>query len=619
MGLAVVAIVGCRKTQLENDVRSSHIQAVSTIENTTASKALISGTDVALPSLGFVRVEDPANNLGTYNFTGATPFGATRAVGGVMTFVPAQPYDQVNGKCSYLLGYGPDIAPVNDKVTWSVDGATDILKTDVWNAGTYTTSINTGMVFRHELARLEVVCQAEAGTALAIINSSWGDIESIKLKGTSPSLELDYATQLTAGAGTATDLTLLNGTSYTVGAFTPVAVPANGSTAINAASMVVATGTPNITLLVKTAKSNGEKEIPITLLANFDKGKVHTVTLTFKANGKDIECTTSTIEDWTTGTTGGGNVVETKPGPIVIFGQAPYAQTGGVTSSATSYAGYTLVSNGVKQVSAAAAYVAEPAYARLELAQLKEAATVDFATAYAACLAKGTGWRLPRVAEAHLMFANKTELEKVAGFDKLNATIWTGTESTTADQAFQYDLVGGTGTAAVTTGNAVVRCVKEIEISGPVITYGQAPYTETGMTSGSVTASYNAFVPDVDAGTNGVFYSSQSVLYANEKPFHKLEVDMVDASAASTWALAFTVCSSKGANWRLPRATEFNLIAINATALATVAGFTPLTVGGSYWTGSEKQFGQAWAMDDSGNGIATSRTSPQAVRCVREK
>lgn len=55
-------------------------------------------------------------------------------------------------------------------------------------------------------------------------------------------------------------------------------------------------------------RRTGEITKAITLSGNFEKGKIHTVTLTFKANGKDIDVTTSSIEEWTDGYVGNGDI-----------------------------------------------------------------------------------------------------------------------------------------------------------------------------------------------------------------------------------------------------------------------------------------------------------------------
>ena len=179
--------------------------------------------------------------------------------------------------------------------------------TDVWNAGQYSSPITTGMIFRHILARIEVICQAESSSTLTVVQTVWGKIESIKFTDALPEMTYTYATDAVAVSGTPADFTLLNGATYTTGAFTPAAIPANGNTAITASAMLPPVAGTNITLKIKTVEQQ-EITKTITLSGNFEKGKIHTVTLTFKANGKDIDVTTSTIEEWTDGYVGNGDI-----------------------------------------------------------------------------------------------------------------------------------------------------------------------------------------------------------------------------------------------------------------------------------------------------------------------
>ena len=310
MACAVAALASCSKETNEPTMQgNASIKANSVIEGVTTRA--ITGTDAALSDIVFLRQDDASSNLGTFDFSSsATISGIRAASGGAITFNPDQKYDQVNDETSYILGYHPTGTLNNKVVTWTPDGATDILMTDVWNAGRYSAPITTGMTFRHILARIEVICKAESGAALSVVQAMWGNIESIKFASALPTMTYTYSTNVVDATGSAADFTLLNGDTYATGAFTAVAIPANNSTAVTASAMLPPTASTGISLKVKTVDQS-EITVPIALSGNFVNGKIHKVTLTFNADGKKIDATASTIEDWTTGETGSGDVVVT--------------------------------------------------------------------------------------------------------------------------------------------------------------------------------------------------------------------------------------------------------------------------------------------------------------------
>lgn len=229
----------------------------------------------------------------------------SRASGGnsaIQFSTNAPTYDMTANKYAYLRGYHPAGTLSSGVVTWTPDGATDVLMTDVWNAGRYTAPVSAGMVFKHILARIEVICKADANDAHALVHETWGAIESIKFVGAQPNMKYTYATNTLVADGAATDFPLLNSNTYT-GAFVQTAIPAStsNSSAVTASAMIVPTRENTITLKVKAANQVEQTIGPITLLANgtFGAGKVHTITLTFKAGDTDIEVTDLTVTDWT--------------------------------------------------------------------------------------------------------------------------------------------------------------------------------------------------------------------------------------------------------------------------------------------------------------------------------
>lgn len=310
---AVVALTltACAQNETETAVPENgtrQIEAVSDIEG-VATRAVV-GTQAALDGIVFVRYDDVATNkTAGFDFSASAAISGSRAAGvsGAITFSPAQSYDKANDKTAYLVGYHPAGTLTSKVATWTLDGATDILMTDVWNAGRYSSPLKTGMTFRHVLARIEVICQAESGSALSVVQAAWGNITAIKFADALPAMTYTYATNTVAASGTKADFPLLNGATYAKGAFTAVGVPATGNKTVTASAMLAPVDSKTVTLKVTTA-TGGEKSLPITLSGNFEKGKVHTVTLTFKANGKDIDVTSSSIVDWGTGYAGNSDV-----------------------------------------------------------------------------------------------------------------------------------------------------------------------------------------------------------------------------------------------------------------------------------------------------------------------
>lgn len=309
--LAVAAMASCSKSETDDAGagNSRDIKISSAIEVATSSKAALLPAS-ALTGIHFLKVDGtvaPANMAGAVAYTGdraATSEGA-------ITFVSAPQY-AMNDNNAYLVGCYPGAAggatvTEGTSVGWAIDGATDILVTPIWDAGKYSAAKTTGMAFKHELAQLEVVCQAESGVPAGSVQATWGNITGIELVGTKTNALYTYADNAVTFTGSADKALLQN--DYTA-AFAPKAIADNGSVAVDAAGMF-APSTGVITLKVTTA-AGGEKIIPVTLRSagadkDFEKGLKHTVTLTFKAGSKDVSTETA-IDVWGEGYKGEGTV-----------------------------------------------------------------------------------------------------------------------------------------------------------------------------------------------------------------------------------------------------------------------------------------------------------------------
>ena len=295
------AFVSCSKSETVTNSRA--IAVTSTIDE-VATKAVVVASSSALTDITFVRADDVANNQTIFNFSNTPSITGSRAAGAnspIAFSTNAPTYDVTADKYAYLRGYHPVGTLSSEVVTWTPDGATDILMTDVWNAGRYTVPVSSGMVFKHILARIEVICKADIDDAHALVQDTWGDITAIKFVDVQPNIEYTYATNTLIADGTPIDFALLNSNTYTE-AFDQTAIPASSSSsAVTASAMIVPTEASTITLKVKAVNQAEQTIGPITLSTSgtFGAGKVHTITLTFKSRDKEIEVTSLTVTDWT--------------------------------------------------------------------------------------------------------------------------------------------------------------------------------------------------------------------------------------------------------------------------------------------------------------------------------
>lgn len=309
---AAILLVNCSKSEADRGTESGAdkpIKAVAAIEG-LSSKAVISGTNAILAELTFLRLDDlETAKTGSFDFSGVSEItGGSRAANGAIGFGATQNYDKAGDKTTYMRGFTTDNAVVTsgNSAVWTIDGATDILLTDVWNAGRYSAPGNNEMVFRHQLSRIEVICQGEENVAASVVQANWGDITSIGLVDAMPTLTYTYSTNAVTASGAKADFALLAGTEYDASkAFAATAIPAYGNTAVCGSAMVCPQ-TSVVKLKVTTAKK-GEKEVT-TSLNSLDRANIHRITLTFNADGVTVGCSVSTIEEWADGSPGTGTV-----------------------------------------------------------------------------------------------------------------------------------------------------------------------------------------------------------------------------------------------------------------------------------------------------------------------
>lgn len=247
------------------------------------------------------------------NFAGVTAVGGSRDASGKITFttgsVPA--YDKGNLN-AWFAAYWPATAAggatvtAGSKVVWTIDGSRDILVSTLdasksYDAGKYTAPANPGMTLQHALARLQVVCAADATMDQAIVRAAWGKITKIQLLTSPATATYTYSTNaLTYGAAGAVSLWK---TDYSAKFENQALDLVKGSTAVTAEGMYPP-GTGAVKLKVYSEKVTAGKEVSVQLASgstnkNFERGLTHTITLSFGASLQQIG-TTASISPWGT-------------------------------------------------------------------------------------------------------------------------------------------------------------------------------------------------------------------------------------------------------------------------------------------------------------------------------
>lgn len=301
--MIIATMVSCSKSETENPVGPEGTNEIRLSAGIAGTKAAVDG-DVAVSDLQFLRADATATT--PTSFAGKTAFGGSRAVGGVITFDNKQYYGQTDN--AYFVSYYPAGTVNSDVVTWTIDGKTDVMTAAVIDAGTQALHAAPGsFAYKHQLSQVEVIISGEVGSA-----ARWGDVTSIKLKNTAPSMTYSYATMTTATAGTASASALV-APDYTAD-FTTVAVPDAAATTVVAAGMFMPSASQTIALEVafaNGAETAGTRSVIVDLGTgnSLTIGKKHTITLTFKATPSGDEIVvSSTIDTWDTGHTGAGDI-----------------------------------------------------------------------------------------------------------------------------------------------------------------------------------------------------------------------------------------------------------------------------------------------------------------------
>jgi hypothetical protein len=352
--LALAALTSCAKSEEaitpdnpNNPLPPKEIHISAAIEASAQTKAVtrvnatltgaLDGT-VDIPGIQFLKKD--ATNSTSLSFADATPYVGTRTAnnntgtGGDITFTSAsQPQYSLVDQNAYFVAYYPagtlDESAKTAAIT--IDGKTDILYTEIYDAGTYTepkpgTTGSTHMTFKHALAQLEVICQTNSAESKDAVRDTWGQITKIELA-TNNTATYTYGTHVFtfSDTGSGTKLPLVNSDYKTD--FATVDIPDGSSTptTATAAGMFAPTTTASaLSLTITTAKLTqtvtvnlyAESDTGESTQMSFEAGKTHKVTLTFNSTTKDITVTKTEVAAWGDGYKGTGDVKPDNATPV---------------------------------------------------------------------------------------------------------------------------------------------------------------------------------------------------------------------------------------------------------------------------------------------------------------
>lgn len=592
--LALLIAASCTKSETDNPHGSADGSiSISSSVVGDETKALPFVPTSSVTGIQFLHQTSEGTPMGgVLDFTGVTAVAGDRAgADGAITFTGTAPKYAGSNHNSYLKAYYPAGSLAPGVVTWTVDGATDILVSDLWDAGTYTAPATTGLVFRHGLARVEVICQAKTEQGLAAAKETWGQITAIKLKAHAPSMTFTYATNVTVPSGTAVPFTLLNGSSYTTGAFTAIDIPAYNSAVVAAAAMVNPTGAAGLTLVVETAKYPNGVEVPVTFGGSqtFLSGKIHTVTLQFDPIDKQIKVLKSAITPWNTTGVGGG---EMHPPTIIEYGTAPYDKQlktsdgvviGSTTESRNGWFGAGVTNGEYREGNGEDVWLVEKPYYKFEIAkqdlQWDNAGTLAgdmvWETAQGTapgglCAATlGAGWRLPRFSEVAVIMKNIEKLETSGnGFAPLNTFAykyyWSATEYSTGD-AFIIEASENGGYDYMTkTDRCYARCIRELPAPPPIgdKTAANAAIGDFSFSDGSFGSGTATLSAAQQAACIGIVYwtgdpTTNDLALKRDYPgcTHGMIVSLTEVK--SPWQPAWATYTKTVNEWTIANATGF--------------------------------------------------------------
>lgn len=499
--LSTLAALSCTKSGGESVLPSRYIEvSASSIDVRTEQSGIqqatqqggiasrgVTDNNLHLMYLHFLRLNSDQADLGTFDFTGATPARAIRNSGenSPIPFVDPIPYDAITDHYAYVRGYYPvPTVDANNVATWTIDGKTDIIFSDVWNAGKYTAPVKVNdLTFTHILARLHIDGSYKTRDFdPAIQNKIWGKISKIEVQSYA-NLSYKYATNTTVIENEAQVALLAY--EYVSNAFQPLTIPSANNPYVIASAMVPSDGSNTVKLRFTFQDSeitNGY--IDLTANLTLKAGYINTLNVRFNTAERDIEIVGSSITPWGTGVDQSDDITS-KMEATIEFGKEPFEKTHpdivefGCTKEHIDYFG-TGATNGGLFTSLIEMRTKHKPYCKFEVAKedlvFQGKSTMNWQTAQnsaqtvgprndACAQVMGPEWRLPRNPEMVLILANHDKLSTEARFDPLKLgesdVYWTSSEQS-ANDIWAVSKTGG-HSSVVKSRQSFVRCVRELD------------------------------------------------------------------------------------------------------------------------------------------------------------
>lgn len=296
--ILIAATIGCStiNKDTEPDKESGRIRLGSSMSNMEAkSKAALNSTS-AVTGLQMLRVDadTPPSDFTTASLVAANRVDDATSV----VFATPQYYD--SEQHSYFMGYYPAAdASIPAERSWAIDGKTDIMTTDIYDAGTYGSPIVPKMRFKHALAQIELIITSETGHTNEV-RAHWGNIVQIQthLANNKASLKLNPISLVFSNPS---EVPFLK-SDYS-SEFTSLVIPEHDNTEINAAGMFAPTGQKfQIILKVGALVSSPVIDVDLGSGNSLQAGKRYVITLVF--NTKEIKVKATSIEAWAKGGNG---------------------------------------------------------------------------------------------------------------------------------------------------------------------------------------------------------------------------------------------------------------------------------------------------------------------------
>lgn len=268
--IAVVVMQSCSSRVLDLPETDNQEQQI-TARLGFATRAIV--TDADAFDIDFVRMDNPiATN--TYSFTTVgTGSRASSTQKGEVIFAN-QYYNKDNDHAYFRCFNHLEHTNANKTMTWTLDGKSDLLASDVWHAGSYVAPTTSPIEFKHLLSKIEVKCQAKSAGVLAAVQALWGSITKISVS-TNQKVVYDY------GKDVFSYTTPINQPLWAGNTDNPIVnavVLDFGSAEVTASAMLPPSTSETISLQITTSLK-GTRSVDVALPGGLVAGKVHTITL----------------------------------------------------------------------------------------------------------------------------------------------------------------------------------------------------------------------------------------------------------------------------------------------------------------------------------------------------